>query len=139
MTYKERYNYLKGEEKQAQAVLINARKQLKAHSLLMEITFSDLAAELSDFRTDEAKATRGFNIEYVNQKYEKILGGDGRSQPWSEEVDGVVLHIYTKYYLVTEQRNIIRNYFKSLKKYDELRFYHGIMGDLLYTITKTDK
>ena len=52
----------------------------------------------------------------LNAKYEFILGGDGRSRPWSEERVGKVITITIKegVYLSYDQKDVVKSYAATL-------------------------
>lgn len=58
------------------------------------------------------------SIEVKYEKYEHVLGGDGRSTPWSETREGNVLYVYvsSNIYLTPKQIDIVKDYGKSLTK-----------------------
>jgi hypothetical protein len=54
--------------------------------------------------------------------YEFILGGDGRSQPWSETREGIIATITLAkgIYLSGEQKRIVRTYVKEIHNPDNI-------------------
>ena len=65
-----------------------------------------------------------FSVEKQNGKYEYILGGDGRSQPWSETRSGLIATIKIKkgIYLNTEQKKVIKEYVNETHNPDNIVF-----------------
>lgn len=65
-----------------------------------------------------------FTVEKIYGTYEYILGGDGRSQPWSENRTGLIAKIKLKkgIYLSQEQRKIVEDYVISTHKPDHTNF-----------------
>lgn len=61
-----------------------------------------------------------------NTEYEYILGGDGRSRPWSEVRQGLVFTIDSTYYLEGEHFRIITDYLKVIgNQFDEIKFVNS--------------
>ena len=65
-----------------------------------------------------------FTIDINKGSYEYVLGGDGRSQPWSESRNGLVatIKINKGIYLNEEQIKVIKEYAKEVYKVDYIRF-----------------
>lgn len=64
-----------------------------------------------------------FIIENKKGQYEKILGGDGRSSPWSKDVYGEisVVKINGNIYLDYEQKQIIKEYVQRIHNPDHIK------------------
>lgn len=64
-----------------------------------------------------------FSVEKTNGNYEYILGGDGRSQPWSETRKGMIVTIKIRdgIYLDNEQKDIVKKYVKDLHSPDHIK------------------
>ena len=64
-----------------------------------------------------------FSIDKTNGNYEYILGGDGRSQPWSETRKGVIVTIKLAdgIYLDNEQKKTVKEYVKELHSPDHIK------------------
>lgn len=65
-----------------------------------------------------------FSVEKQNGSYEYILGGDGRSQPWSETRKGIIATIKIKdgIYLNSEQKKLVKDYVKETHNPDNIVF-----------------
>lgn len=65
-----------------------------------------------------------FSVEKQNGRYEYILGGDGRSQPWSEMRTGLIatIKINKGVYLNTEQKKVVIEYVNETHKPDNIVF-----------------
>lgn len=57
--------------------------------------------------------------------YQYILGGDGRSSPWSENRIGVIatIKINKGFYLNDEQKNVVKEYVKEKYKPDHIEVF----------------
>ena len=65
-----------------------------------------------------------FSVDKQKGNYEYILGGDGRSQPFSETRSGLIatIKIEKGIYLNTEQKKVIKEYVKETHKPDNIVF-----------------
>jgi hypothetical protein len=72
------------------------KSEIKTAENLIDLPINDLKFELYKALCNGSEL---INIKIVNKKYERILGGDGRSQPWSEYVEGNVCIIESKCFL----------------------------------------
>lgn len=105
-TYEEK---VEGYERDIQRLTKNLKeseedlKDLKTRS---PITTKDLYNGIDSYIT----------IKVEDKEYEYILGGDGRSRPWSEKREGSVAEVYIKkgIYLDDRQRKVVREYVSSL-------------------------
>jgi len=64
------------------------------------------------------------DIKKVAETYEHILGGDGRSAPWSEMRQRFVVHVTTKVdiYVTQEQQELLTIKIKSIMQVDKVIF-----------------
>jgi hypothetical protein len=69
---------------------------IKVANNLIELELHELKIEFYKALCDDSKLIK---ITITNEKFERILGGDGRSQPWSEWTEGSVCLIESKCYL----------------------------------------
>lgn len=62
------------------------------------------------------------SFEVKEGLYEYILGGDGRSQPWSENRKGIIAYVKINsiYYLSNENRDTVIKYLKATRKYNDV-------------------
>lgn len=97
------------------------KEQLLKYSKMTDVTTPDLYKKLGELTKLESNVV--FTINLLNTTYENILGGDGRSQPWSETKNGVVCQIECIHYLSSEQKIIVANYFKRLGKIDDFTWF----------------
>lgn len=95
-------------------------KILKLESL-KEVSTTQLMKDISLAIENNLKSG---NIYFILKKgkYNYILGGDGRSQPWDELRDGIICEVKTIYYLDNTQKELIQSYLKSIKKIDKFNF-----------------
>ena len=65
-----------------------------------------------------------FTVTITNSTYEFILGGDGRSAPWSEKRSGLVATIKVNdgIYLNSDQKEIVKQYVKEVHNPDHIVF-----------------
>ena len=65
-----------------------------------------------------------FTVETNQGKYEHILGGDGRSAPWSEQRTGLiaVITITKDIYLDDRQKDIVKRFVNDVHKADCVKF-----------------
>lgn len=85
-----------------------------------EIDTNDLIKRLSDIKHLANIDFNGFVIRYEIKGYEFILGGDGRSQPWSEIRKGYVCEVETPFFLTASQIGLIKVYLKELGEINHL-------------------
>ncbi len=83
-------------------------RQLSKLKSLVEVTANDLYNGIDRF----------IDVSIKEEKYEHILGGDGRSQPWSETRVGQVADVKIKagYYVDEDDFDIITDYVR--RKYN---------------------
>jgi hypothetical protein len=64
-----------------------------------------------------------FSVRTINGNYEHILGGDGRSLPWSETRTGkiTIVKINEDIYLSSDQINTVREYVKNKHNPDHVQ------------------
>jgi hypothetical protein len=84
------------------------KEQLSKLKSLVEVTANDLYNGIDRF----------IDVSIKEEKYEHILGGDGRSQPWSETRVGQVADVKIKagYYVDEDDFDIITDYVR--RKYN---------------------
>lgn len=82
-------------------------------------------AEMHEIKTSELLLFMDIHTKAVKHtgEYEEILGGDGRSRPYSRMVEGEVVDITIadKIFLSKSQLNLVLNYYKD--KYPEAKDY----------------
>jgi hypothetical protein len=122
MELKERIEIFRTEEARLINKLDETRKLIIQYQNLTTITNPLLVLELGEIESLKICATKGFEINIYQGKYRFILGGDGRSQPWDEQRQGVICDIKSRYYLNQVQINIITSYLKSLGQIDDINF-----------------
>jgi hypothetical protein len=72
------------------------KNEIKVANKLIELSLYELKIEFYKALCDDSKLIK---IKIVNERFERILGGDGRSQPWSEWTKGNVCLIESKCFL----------------------------------------
>ena len=122
MELREKIQTFKSEEGRLINKLDNIQRLIIQYEQLTTITNSLLVLELGQIETLKICATKGFEINIYQGKYRFILGGDGRSQPWDEQRQGVICDIKSRYYLDESQRDIVTMYLKSLGQIDDINF-----------------
>jgi hypothetical protein len=111
MTNKEIYiKSLNEDLKHLNEKIETTKSKIKTAENLIDLPISDLKFELYKALCNGSEL---INVKIVNKKYERILGGDGRSQPWSDSVEGNVCIIESKCFLGD---NYSRNGFKEFAK-----------------------
>lgn len=95
---------------------------ISSYEKLEEIPTHLLIKEIEGIKELKTTNTKGFKVNVYNGNYEHILGGDGRSRPWSEERKGVICDVQSNYYLTEIQEKLISEYIKHLGKIDRLKF-----------------
>ena len=89
--------------------VIEIEKRIEELKSLEQIDTKDLYADITSI----------VSVKLDIRMHEKILGGDGRSQPWSKKEKGVIANISTSnYYLTEKQRDIVLNYVKATHEAD---------------------
>jgi len=95
--------------------VLDLNNEIERLSKQSQPTISELYANIDKF------------IEFVileNSSYEHILGGDGRSRPWSEQRKGKVAEIIIKdlVFLSDEQIEVVKEYVNRIYKPDYITF-----------------
>lgn len=101
--------------RRTEMALQEKRIRLAKIRVLTPITNKDLYARMGDILV----------INVGKGKYEHILGGDGRSSPWSENREGLVAKVQIKdpsIYLSEDQVSIIRKYVMDVYGPDYIEF-----------------
>jgi hypothetical protein len=109
-TLEERIKEYERDVKRSKSNLEEAEKALKDLKTRRSISTKELYNGINSYIT----------IKIDDREYEDILGGDGRSRPWSETKKGKVADVYIKkgIYLDDIQRKIVIEYVSSLVEVD---------------------
>lgn len=107
------------EKKRALYYYENALKEFKQWEQLIEKYNNCI--EISD-KELQSNINKYVTYKLEEGRYEYILGGDGRSQPWSEYRNGLLCNvtINENIYLSDKQEEIIRRHFHNNLKFDKL-------------------
>lgn len=94
--------------------LLKLEQELQQLQDMVEVTTKDLYSNIEQY----------FTAESFYKSYERILGGDGRSSPWSETVKGnvVIVKLNSKYYITEQQKQIIKEYINNVYKPNSISF-----------------
>ena len=94
--------------------LKDARQKLKKLESSKEITNSELYDQIKDI----------VSIDVKQGKYKHVLGGDGRSMPWNETIEGQVATVSTKegIFITSEQKEIIKDYVNRTCDADHIEY-----------------
>jgi hypothetical protein len=94
--------------------LLKLEQELKQLQDIVEVTTKDLYSNIEQY----------FTVEVFYKSYERILGGDGRSSPWSETVKGnvAIVKLNNKYYITEQQKEIIKEYIYNVYKPNRISF-----------------
>jgi len=116
MTLKEEIQHYEKEVYNVSKTLIDLNKR---YSELLTLTEIDSASIIRDIEMNDYNLV---SLEAKEGNYEYILGGDGRSQPWSEIRKGNIcyLKLKTNYYVSNENRDTIIKYLKSTRHYNDV-------------------
>jgi len=91
----------------------------KRHDELLKMTEVSGNDVIKDIVLGEEKLV---SLETVNGNYEYILGGDGRSQPWSQIRSGYICNVtlMPNIYLSNNHRDFIIRYLKNELKVNDV-------------------
>lgn len=94
--------YIEMQIKKQEKNLISLKEKFDELKIARQPTNDELYQNIKSF----------FDLSIINKEYEYILGGDGRSQPWSENRTGIVAIIKIKdgIYLNPYQLQIINDF-----------------------------
>lgn len=111
MNLESRINHVEDSIKHFSKLLSDYNIEIEKLKKSIQPTNEDLYKNIRDYVTIRVIS---------NQKYEHILGGDGRSQPWSEERIGTFANVKIKenVYLEDKQINIVKDYINNTEKVD---------------------
>lgn len=116
MSLKEEIQHYEKEIKITESNLSNIKKR---YSELLTLTEIDSGSVIRDIEMNDFNLV---SLEAKEGNYEYILGGDGRSQPWSEIRKGNICYLKLKpnYYVSNDNRDIIIKYLKSTRHYNDV-------------------
>jgi hypothetical protein len=116
MNLKEEIAHYEKEIKSIETTLSHVKKR---HSELLILTEIDSASIIRDIEMNDFNLV---SLEVKEGNYEYILGGDGRSQPWSEIRKGNIGYLKFKanYYVSNDNRDVIIKYLKSTRRYNDV-------------------
>ncbi len=98
---------------------INLQKDINHHSISLSYCKKELEQLKDCIEVDNTMLYEGidkfFTVETITGIYEHVLGGDGRSRPWSENREGKIskIKLNKKYYLNESCKSIIKEYVKT--------------------------
>ena len=98
--------------KQNETALNMYKKELEAINNTKQVSTYDIYNNMDNLIS--LKSSKG--------SYEYILGGDGRSKPWSENREGIILNVELNkdYYFLDKHIEAVEEYVKSTCKFDKL-------------------
>lgn len=82
----------------------------------------------SDFVKPNTKDEKFFTYQIEKGSYENILGGDGRSRPWSEQKEGTIckVSLSPEYYFDQVHRQIIKTYIGISEEFDHIQILEDV-------------
>lgn len=102
--------WLIGREKSVDDLKQELKHLKKSREITMSVLYS--ALESIDLKGDNS-VVEGMMFDKRYESYQKILGGDGRSQPWDEKKEGLVCYIKSNYWFTEEQKRALDEYLKN--------------------------
>lgn len=111
---KKRREYLKETIESKYSSIIEMEKELESLNKSVQLSNFDLYKSINEI------------VSYTKseKKYEHILGGDGRSQPWSEQREGLVIEVTIKegVFLNSTQEEIVKSYINDIEVSNKIIF-----------------
>lgn len=122
MTLRNKIESLEIEKKHIQEDFLTIDRKLKKYRNLHTLDASLFFSDISLIKTLKTQETKYFSIEISNDEKEVILGGDGRSKPWSTAKTQHQAIISSKYYITDYQKDMMKTHLNYLGYLDDVFF-----------------
>lgn len=108
-------------KKNKQEEINELTEKIEKFKSFKEITNQELLLAISQIDQIKDFSSENFDIKTTTRNYEFILGGDGRSQPWSETRHGTLCEVTLKVFLTHKQKDILEKNLAELFIFDQLK------------------
>jgi hypothetical protein len=101
----------------------DAEKRIKEHETELKVLENLKEGTHAEIMVKLFSQQEGFKIDKKHGKYQHILGGDGRSQPWDETREGIICTITSsEYYLTSDQISEVKKIMLKEPDVDHVEF-----------------